>query len=550
MRQARMLLPLAAAVCLCAQQSGAPAASFDIKGTVVEAGTSLGVEGVKVVLEESGFDLRDPLKLETTTGVSGSFRVHVDRAAMFSVGVSKDGYISTGKDIDLTGDKPQTEVTIGIRRRPEITGRLEDWDTGEPVRGASVAAALMLDAPVPVPLGLTGRVSTDADGGFRISPPQPGRLAVRIRAAILDQPHLTDFQESDVDVVDQDFEESYWPGGGTLASVLPMEAASGAHVDVGTIRVRKVPYYRALVTLPDQGCASEEAFAVRVFNSSGNRQDQIRKVPCGQDLLLRGLLPGRYRLEVTPEIEDVAKGRWAFVPFEVVDETVRLAVDLRPGVDLEGRVVAAEGAGELPPGVQVKLIHRGLASDKESRVAEVDEKGRFRFPNVGLDRWYVSVTQVKAPFYLSKVRFRGAPLPMETGRLPYQDFCGGAAAFDWDGGGALELELDDRPATVNVSVTEDDEPVAGALTILARWPPPAGGYGGMVATGPVDAGGHAQFHSLPPGEYRVIAVPYESGLALQYGVDLVERLVALGEPVRVTRGASLDVKATLIRRAP
>ena len=72
----------------------------------------------------------------------------------------------------------------------------------------------------------------------------------------------------------------------------------------------------------------------------------------------------------------------------------------------------------------------------------------------------------------------------------------------------------------------------------------------MVAGKRVDAEGNAQFQAVPPGEYRVIAVPFESVFALSYGVDLVERLVAFGEPVTVTRGASQDVETPLIRRAP
>lgn len=92
------------------------------------------------------------------------------------------------------------------------------------------------------------------------------------------------------------------------------------------------------------------------------------------------------------------------------------------------------------------------------------------------------------------------------------------------------------------TVTLNSEPAEGARLILARWP-----VQGNLHTAALrrdgDARGAYRFDSLPPGEYRIVAVaPEEAGrLEEPFAID---RLLANGDSIRLGRGghASLNLR--------
>ncbi len=71
-------------------------------------------------------------------------------------------------------------------------------------------------------------------------------------------------------------------------------------------------------------------------------------------------------------------------------------------------------------------------------------------------------------------------------------------------GSKVEIVLDDKVATLAVSVTDGDKPVSQPTIVVQKWPQSLLNQGGLPTKG--DNAGFLQVGGLAPGEYRVMAV--------------------------------------------
>jgi len=230
----------------------------------------------------------------------------------------------------VTAGDTRREIRISIQRGPRITGRLEDADTHEPVHGLPVAIQEI------VPWQTEPNVTTENDGRFTYEGWTAGPNRLRVMPRLWSGERVrTKFTEDDIEAVDQDYEESYWPGGSDLKSVVPMQAIPGAALDMGTIRLRKTAYYRAHIAFQAKGCETGRPYQVKVA-----REVPGRKIPdgekefsaaCGQDLLLLGLRPGSYVATFQPKNVPAEEEQWAFVPFAITDRNAKVTAEMRMG---------------------------------------------------------------------------------------------------------------------------------------------------------------------------------------------------------------------------
>lgn len=261
---------------------------------------------------------------------------------------------------------------------------------------------------------------------------------------------------------------------------------------------------------------------------------------CGQDVLIKGLKPASYRAELLPSDGEPPKQLWSLNQFEIANKNASLTAVLSGGPDLDGRFVAAEGAGSLPNGLRAALNHRDWNRAAEMRSADADKEGRFHFPNVPVDVWNVGITARMPPgWVIADIRFRGVSLGRNLGRT--------ISEFNWDGSGAIEIVLDDKPGSVHGTVTKNDKPAPDTAVLLYPLPLPSGGYPTTypnVAT-QVKSDGSFAFENLPAGDYRIFTVSPAMPSLLR-GPAITTAFPAGSEKVTVTRGGTASVDLRLI----
>ena len=519
----RLIFAAALACGLLAQDPGAP---YEVSGVVYDARTSLPVPGATVMGGGPS----------STSDSAGAFRSRIYREdTPATLAVMKTGYV-TG--IIRNVGPGMNALRIGLKPSPEVTGQLVDSETGEPIAGIPVGLS---------PLGYMSSVNsllmrqnasekTGKDGRFALPfDPSSGSLLFIAVPPLWGQKSwiVTEPSEDDRKAVEQDYELRYWPGEGN-----PLNVASGTTVDTGVLRLRKVSYYRANVSFPAAGCDAEAKYQASLFHIEGGafpRPIDLGPLPCGRNFSLRGLMPGSYRLEVTKPDAAEPDRRWALMDFAIADKNVDLQAILSPGVDIQSRVVAADGA-RLPQNLTISLYE--IDTSPTVHVTEVSPAvtTNLRFPNVALG-WKEVFVGGLPPTYATDVRYRGATLPGNT--------------FRWDGTGSLEVVVDDRGATIAGRVADGPDSDVSAEVFVIPWPRPPvlrdgeGDFGKYDVR--VDARGQFLQQGLHAGEYRVFAIPTGQGLERQLlDPAAQQRLLQRAERITLDRGATQTITLPLL----
>ena len=109
----------------------------EIRGVVIEPGIERGVADAEIAI----FDETKQAGKITTDG-QGKFLFHPERFGVYRVVASKDGYGGeTSINVTLSADHPNREVGFRLGRTGEVTGRVVDEETGEPLVNFRIEAA-------------------------------------------------------------------------------------------------------------------------------------------------------------------------------------------------------------------------------------------------------------------------------------------------------------------------------------------------------------------------------------------------------------------------
>lgn len=368
---------------------------------------------------------------------------------------------------------------------------------------------------------------TDDDGQFVLTGLLPGNFVVATFPRTLGpQQFQTRFSAEDLKVVDHDYERSFWPGGVDFDAASPVPVGPGASMNVGTLKLRKTPYYRVHAIVPPDNCSPGDSVQVMVEGSVGAMAGFLNsQVSCGQDFLIRNLQPGSYRLTLysgrSPETRVQGSA-----PFDVIDRNVEVTVSLARGMDLDGRIVAAEGAA--PPPLDELLV---WVQPMDLRIASgpphtPDGEGRFHVVNAALGRQHVSLVN-QGHHYIKEVRYNGLVVSDST--------------FVVDGSpGRLEVILDDKPAAIGGVVEVDGNPLSKAYVVLTGWPMPSDGMLSSLKKMSGNDNGNFRFGGLPPGDYRIIAVAPEVKDKLDEP-GVLGRLFSSADTVTLSPGGLADL---------
>jgi hypothetical protein len=264
--------------------------------------------------------------------------------------------------------------------------------------------------------------------------------------------------------------------------------------------------------------------------------DTLGESACGNDFLLRNYQPGSYALLLL-QGKGPSRTR-AVLRFDVTDKNLDLSAMLGRGLDIGGRLIAADGAGPIPLGkLQVRAIplESTAFADEQGPIA-ADAQGRFQILNhVPLGRIVVSLVSLTgANYYIKEVRYNGIAAPNNLVSLnPYSS------------AQSLEIVVDDQPATLAGVVRDGDRAADQPYVLLTPWPLPAELNYTPPKTVTGDADGKFQFAGLAPGEYRVVAV----SLADRDKLDepgVLQRLAARSDKLDVGRGTSQTLSLKLL----
>jgi hypothetical protein len=444
----------------------------------------------------------------------GEFRFAAAGEGRYTLEVEVEGYRPALEPVLLTSGKPSQLVRIELSRGGVVSGRVVDAETRQPVvkRRLSITNAEYSKGTY------TGMwravVETDAEGRFEASVAEPEPLMVLLWPSFWadEEPNRTQFTAADIEAVDEEYTVTYWPGGGTFETALPI-MPTGVPLDVGTIRLRKMAYRRALVRSPE-GCKPGDKYEGWLHAMGVDRTFRsVVNIACGQDVLLRGLIPGEtYRFRVQPYTQPPSTGRrTAEMFFTASDRNLELKPVLRQASDLEIHVRMPEENVPRPATLQVN----GKALDAQGRLrVEALPVGDFLLRITGLGQHVIRAIQLA-----------GQPLlAQETQTVP------------WAGAGPLEITLEDKPASLTV-VT----PVDTAI-IVFRWPAPSSRDSLFEAR--IEARRNVA-QRLTAGEYRVLAVKDIDRARLE-DPGVLERLLPRAKTVTLTRGAAVTLEVETI----
>ena len=458
-------------------------------------------------------------------------------------GATKAGYFGSGllgQPLTIDAARPEIVVNMTLTRAGEVSGRVLNESTREPVAGVEISLFTKQWNYGKFQLNPAGRelAVTDADGSFRFVGLPPGEYIASARSLSAGTPKvLRDFSKADAAVVDEAYDATYWPGGGSAASAFGAALTSGGYADVGSMFVQKSPQYRALVTL--QGtCAEGETVRVSVLKRDGGRAAP-GSFPCANELLLRGLDPGSYALYVSEErrsggIENTVSGA---ATFEVLDKNLSVRLPLQRDVIIEGQLTLAEGV--TAPRVVPRIVTRpadlvsGAQTESETLVRWTPDQQHFQLA-VSPRAQSLAVSEFPGGPYVKEIRYNGVPVRGST--LPINP---GAASHK------LEIVLDDKYGSLAGSVTDGSRTVADAQVIImkdsARLEDLGAQPPGFAVT---SASGSFPAARLAPGDYRIVAFPREQQRKI-HEAGVLERLLSTAQRVTVTSGGTQTVTVRL-----
>ncbi|QOY91247.1 carboxypeptidase-like regulatory domain-containing protein [Paludibaculum fermentans] len=460
------------------------------------------------------------------TAVDGSFHFRVSSPALLlplayakGFAISSD-FTDRSKVVEIPGaGAAPSSLLLSLERESSLSGRVLDKETGDPLSGFAVTARLWAHGA-----GWGGRTvaaaTTDSSGAYVLTGLRAGRYALLVRPPA--KPAFTeplDDQEFR-DRVSTGYGRAIYPGVDDFALATPLDISPGSTLEKLDFRLRRSRRgaLRGSISVP--GDARGAAFELQLFEDqstlSSLQFDPLARRPAlgGERFLIEDLSPGAYTLcASTPQ-----GGRTAPLMACVnlsMDHTTRETADLRPLPDVE--LQGALRFVEQPPPTQAKgyalLALRPVGRPSfwwDSPVSVplgASPEGLFPVPPAMPGRYDVEVSGLPPSLAVAGIRWNGAAV---TGRRITID---GAAPRQ-----QLELVLTAALATLKVTLKEGRKS-AGDWVLLVPDSTPPERILWESRSANADLDGRAVFAALPPGRYRLVALPNDGRPLRDYPMD-------------------------------
>ena len=512
---------LAVAVLGCAQTVDKPAS---VRGVVTDTVTGAPITRVHVTL--IGNSNGTQLAYGAMTTPDGRFSIDGIAPAQYTFTAERVGYVDTSRaagstSISLQADEKKTDVTLKLTQTGAITGRVTDSD-GQPVEGAAVT--------VDGGGGMTVS-QTDDQGQYRIGGLSPGRY--RVRAAPANRV-MAQGREIRTDGSEETYSTTtYFPG--TLDTKTATRVRVGPGADASGVDIRLARSSLLHISGRVVG-GSENAQITSVVASSGLGMNSAAIVQKDGTFEIWRIDPGKYTVTANANGRGSPGLRSAPVEVEVTSSSVEgLELRMAAAADLPGHLEfdddqakqmpqsppPSQNSQTPPPPVATQrriAINQIVGLNQSGGSATVEQDNTFRIKNISPGRYRVTVTP--GSVYVKSIRFGASIIDGSV-----LDLSGGVA------GGDLSVLLSSATGTISGTI-KDDDPL-GTRIVLA---PAEGGVRNRFATAAAD--GSWTIDSLPPGSYKLVAVPASEANAVMQrgGLDDYEDAF---EPVEVHPGDKL-----------
>lgn len=374
------LIVLCSIAWVCAAQTAT------ISGIVTDALTHLPLQGAAITA--NGAIMR--------TDIEGRYSLNVAPSAAVPIAASRTGYFAPAPAAPASiaaGENLQRNFEL--RPLLKITGVVEDYDTGERIKGVHVFALQRIYAlgrAWHIPAGL---ITADTRSGtFEIRNLEPGN-------------YVLEFVPEDETTVStghmQTAPSTKFHGRGYYPNVERLEMAAPISVTVGdvpvTVRLRK-PETHSI-----SGSVTRAAFLQLVrYDATGPRAVCTFTFPYADSFHIDDLPGGEYRL-----VALTTDGMGADIPLSLGNRDITdIRVKPGPGGIVAGTVRMEDSSLPLPSGLGfgIALFHAGILRLQDDRQAPVTN-GRFQIPVeidefearlTGVPQGYAAVSDAAAPW--------------------------------------------------------------------------------------------------------------------------------------------------------
>jgi hypothetical protein len=469
---------------------------------------------------------------------SGDYTLEAPGDVTARYGQERD--IRAGEVIRVRDSTSAGDAGVASIRDSAVTGSLVD-EFGEPFQGIIVQALQLRYASgqrVATPVGAGRR--TDDRGRYRLFRLPPGSyfVAASPEAAGSESDRAGSYRYPPV----------YYPGtpsidGAQAMQVDPDRDASGVDLAVSSSLAARV----SGVAIGEDGNALIGSVRLLVSRRSRATALEPRSVPIGAGgtFELIDVPPGEYVLQAFGDARfgnpsEFGAGYVSVADGDPPPQTIRAS----PGATLEGRIII-EGAREptifdfrLAP-LQLDL-DLGPATDLSTLSGPVlQSDGTFYQKRLYGPTRFVLATAPEG-WYLKSITVGGAEITEG-----YFDFGTGSATFD-----GAEIVLSRAGATVSGAVSDvravSDRRYSVVVFAVDRRRWFAGS--GHLKYARARPDGSFQVHSLPPGDYWVVAVDSTLGLGDWQNQEVLESLVSQATRLTLGEGETSSTRLRVIRR--
>ena len=436
-----------------------------ISGHVYSASTGAPLKKAEVLLAGPAVNGRTG-GASATTDAEGVFRFDHLSTGLYTAITDRNGYLHTTARVYCGA----TDVVIKMLPQGMIYGRVID-DDGEGFGHANVSVYSRTWMRGQRQLQVVQNTNAQADGSFVLGNLMPGNYYLSARGNTR-PPN------------GQAFVDSFFPNTTDMQTAAPVSVAAGTDVRGVELRVRMARVYKVRGKATNQNGEPVTGVPLMLVHTvGGNRGSMSNAVARGGAFEFQNVVPGVYAIESLPFRGPESASMTAYLPVTVGEGDVEdLRVTLSPGAEISGTVKLGEVAFSQHLFVNLQPSN-GVGVDINTQVKD----GAFTLRGVAPTTYRVTIQNLPNGYYVQAIRFAGRDVHREV------DLSAG-------GGGALEIFLSDKPASISGTVRNSDgEPVPD--TTVNAWSKDDPD----IRTARTDASGHFNLRNLAPGEYRAIA---------------------------------------------
>ena len=474
---------------------GAAAQSTDqtggVTGVVTDAVTHVPVRKATISLNGAGNTGADRGVHAASTDASGTFSITNLKVGSYRLVVQHPNYPqarfgSILKNIEVKAGETAGPVTVELMPGAAVSGHVEDED-GDPIQGCFIQphAAKNLQQGVP----MAGNSTTNEDGEYRIYGMPPGKyiLTAQCQGRVFQPRPFSSGPEPPPTLA---YPMQYYPLARDVKSAQALELTPGAEKSGVDFRMKPAGVTQVRGTFSGVDGHGNNGMMMQLVTLDSSLEGRMGMgASVNQEkgtFEFQQVFPGTYLLVSFLNGDDESRAG-ATRQIDVSDRPVDIALELRRGTDLNGKVEIETGGNNSPDAkvslnqIFIQLMPRYQVGMPGSGT-QVSDDGSFILKGVLPGSWRL---QANGPHLFVKSAWLGAT---DVTNAP-MDVSGGSA------GGALRIVSSTNTATIRGSAP------AGEVVFAQRVdgePVP----GSSIGSG-VDQTGQYALAGLAPGKYRL-----------------------------------------------